>query len=240
MTKSFTAMSILKLRDEGRLSLDDAADKYVPELKDLKYRRRTPAHHDQASAVALRRVSRGQPVGRSHSWRTPTSRCCRCCAGGFRSRTRPASPYEYSNYGFAILGRIVSRVSGRRTTTYVSDNILRPLGMTSTTLHVEGAGQPHRAGLPVGGRSLERRALAAARIVRRDGRHADVESRLQRYVGAFLSAWPPRDGAETGPIRRASLREMQQAWRPSGMRVTRDAATGARVWRPAATRSASA
>src|SRR4029077_7533668 len=37
MTKSFTAMSILKLRDEGRLSLDDAAEKYVPELKDLKY-----------------------------------------------------------------------------------------------------------------------------------------------------------------------------------------------------------
>src|SRR6476659_9814476 len=37
MTKSFTAMSILKLRDEGKLSLDDAADKYVPELKALKY-----------------------------------------------------------------------------------------------------------------------------------------------------------------------------------------------------------
>ena len=37
MTKSFTAMSILKLRDEGKLSLDDPADRYVPELKALKY-----------------------------------------------------------------------------------------------------------------------------------------------------------------------------------------------------------
>src|SRR4029078_6253306 len=37
MTKSFTEMSILKLRDEGVLSLDEAAEKYVPELKDLKY-----------------------------------------------------------------------------------------------------------------------------------------------------------------------------------------------------------
>src|SRR6476661_2490078 len=37
MTKSFTAMSILKLRDEGKLSLDDPAERYVPELKGLKY-----------------------------------------------------------------------------------------------------------------------------------------------------------------------------------------------------------
>src|SRR5919201_1364815 len=37
MTKSFTAMSILKLRDEGKLALDDPAEKYVPELASLKY-----------------------------------------------------------------------------------------------------------------------------------------------------------------------------------------------------------
>jgi hypothetical protein len=43
-------------------------------------------------------------------------------------------------------------------------------------------------------------------------------------VAVYLSAWPPRDGAETAPIRRASLREMQQLWRPSGTSVSRDAA----------------
>jgi CubicO group peptidase (beta-lactamase class C family) len=37
MTKSFTALCILKLRDEGKLSLDDAAERYVPELAKLKY-----------------------------------------------------------------------------------------------------------------------------------------------------------------------------------------------------------
>jgi hypothetical protein len=50
---------------------------------------------------------------------------------------------------------------------------------------------------------------------------------LSRYVSVFLEAWPPRDGPETGPIRRASLREMQQPWRPSGMRVVLDKSTGA-------------
>ena len=38
MTKSFTAMAILKLRDEGKLSLDDPAERYVPELKALAIR----------------------------------------------------------------------------------------------------------------------------------------------------------------------------------------------------------
>ena len=46
---------------------------------------------------------------------------------------------------------------------------------------------------------------------------------LSRYVGAFLSAWPPHDGPETAPIRRASLREMQQVWRPAPASVMRDA-----------------
>src|SRR5687768_15865893 len=37
MTKSFTAMAILKLRDEGKLSLEDPVSKHVPELANLSY-----------------------------------------------------------------------------------------------------------------------------------------------------------------------------------------------------------
>ena len=37
MTKSFTALSILQLRDAGKLSLDDPAERYVPELKAMRY-----------------------------------------------------------------------------------------------------------------------------------------------------------------------------------------------------------
>ena len=37
MSKSLTAMAILKLRDEGKLNLDDPADRYIPELKKKKY-----------------------------------------------------------------------------------------------------------------------------------------------------------------------------------------------------------
>ena len=46
---------------------------------------------------------------------------------------------------------------------------------------------------------------------------------LAAYVGFLSSAWPPRDDPDAGPVRRASLREMQQVWRPSPATVSRDA-----------------
>jgi CubicO group peptidase (beta-lactamase class C family) len=55
-------------------------------------------------------------------------------------------------------------------------------------------------------------------------------SDLGRYVGAFLAAWPPRDGPETGPIKRSSLREMQQVWRPAPAAVSQSpGATGVQL-----------
>jgi CubicO group peptidase (beta-lactamase class C family) len=48
----------------------------------------------------------------------------------------PGVKYEYSNFGFAILGRIVTNVSGVLYQTYVKENILKPLGMTSSTFDI--------------------------------------------------------------------------------------------------------
>jgi hypothetical protein len=44
---------------------------------------------------------------------------------------------------------------------------------------------------------------------------------LGKYVAFHLSAWPPRDDAETGPVRRASVREMNHLWRPANLAVRR-------------------
>ncbi len=45
---------------------------------------------------------------------------------------------------------------------------------------------------------------------------------LSKWVGLMLDAWPARDGPETGPARRASVREMQQMWRYYGASAERD------------------
>src|SRR5262252_1761735 len=134
MTKSFTAMSILKLRDEGKLSLDDPAEKYVPELKALKY-----PTSDSPRITVRHLLSHAEGFPEDNPWgdrqlaRTEDE-LSQMIRGGIPFSNPPGLAYEYSNYGFAILGRLVSNVSGQPYDEYVAANILRPLGMTSTTL----------------------------------------------------------------------------------------------------------
>jgi len=227
MTKSFTAMSILKLRDEGRLSLDDPAERYVPELKELKY---PTSDSPKISVRHLLSHSEGFPEDNPWGDRQladTDEQMSAMIRAGIPFSNAPGIAYEYSNFGFAILGRIVSKVAGEPYEDYVAKNIIRPLGMTATTLHVSRV-PPDRLALGYRWEDAVWKAepmLPHGSFGAMGGMLTSV-SDLSRYVAAYLSAWPPRDGPETLPIRRASLREMQQAWRPSGTRVMRDG-TGA-------------
>jgi CubicO group peptidase (beta-lactamase class C family) len=228
MTKSFTAVSILKLRDEGRLSLDDPAERYIPELQSLRY-----PTSDSPRITIRHLLSHSEGFPEDNPWgdrqlAVSDEEFSRMLRGGIPFSNAPGIAYEYSNYGFAILGRIVANVSGKPYDEYVTDAILKPLEMTSTTLHVS---KVPRNRLALGyrwedGRWKEEPMLEHGPFGAMGGMLTTVRD-LSRWVSMFLSAWPPRDGAETAPIRRASLREMQQAWRPSTTRVTRDPATGA-------------
>jgi len=136
----------------------------------------------------------------------------------------PGVAYEYSNYGFAILGRIVSTVSGSKYEDYVAASVLRPLGMTSTTLQASTvpANRLAHGYRWEDAQWKEEPALPHGSFGSMGGMLTSVRD-LSKYVGVFLSAWPPHDGPETAPIRRASLREMQQVWRPAPATITRDA-----------------
>jgi len=222
MTKSFTAMSILKLRDEGKLSLDDLAEKYVPELENLHY-----PTSDSPRITVRDLMSHAAGFPEDNPWgdqqldRTE-QQLTEMLRQGIPFSNPPQTAYEYSNYGFAILGRIVTRVSGKPYPQYVQEAILRPLGMSSTTLEPSEV-PPDR--LAYGYRwedetwKLEP-ALPHGAFGSMGGMLTSVAD-LSRYVGAFLAAWPPRDGAEAGPVRRSSLREMQQIWRSRPATVTR-------------------
>ena len=228
MTKSFTAMAILKLRDERKLSLDDPAERYVPELKQLRY----PT--TDAPRITVRHLlthSAGFPE--DNPWgdqqlSETEAELSRMMRAGIPFSNAPGMAYEYSNYGFAILGRIVSQVSGKPYDEYVTENILKPLGMNYTTLHPDKVA-PNR--LAIGYRWEDERwkeepALPHGSFGAMGGMLTSIRD-LSRYVSVLLDAFPARDGRESGPIRRASLREMQQPWRPSAMRVVRDSSTNA-------------
>ena len=224
MTKSFTAMSILKLRDEGRLSLDDPAEKYVPELRELKY-----LTTDSPRITIRHLLSHSAGFPEDNPWgdqqlADSEAQLTQMLRDGIPFSNAPGVAYEYSNYAFAILGRVVSRVSGMPYAAYVSANILRPLGMASTTLEVASVPADRLAhGYRWEDEQFkEEPQLANGAFGSMGGMLTSIQD-LSRFVGTFLSAWPPRDGAETAPIRRASLREMQELWRPSPASVTRDA-----------------
>jgi CubicO group peptidase (beta-lactamase class C family) len=225
MTKSFTAMAIVKLRDDGKLSLDDPVERYVPELKTLRY---PTADSPRITIRHLLTHSAGFPE--DNPWgdqqlAESEEAFSRMMREGIPFSNAPGVAYEYSNYGFAILGRVVSQASGTPYDEYVSQNILQPLGMTSTTLFASKVPQDRMA---IGYRWEDERwkeepALPHGAFGAMGGMLTSIRD-LSRYVSFLLDAWPPRDGGE-GPVRRASLREMQQPWRPSALRVARDPAT---------------
>jgi len=230
MSKSFAAGAILQLRDEGRLSLDDPAERYVPELASLRYPTR------DAPKITIRHLlthSAGFPE--DNPWgdqqlAATNGEMSAMMRGGIPFSTAPGTSYEYSNFGYAILGRIVANVSGMPYPRYLVERVLRPLGMNSTTLEASAV-PPNR--LAHGyrlrdGEWIEEPQLPDGAFGPMGGMLTSV-SDLSRWVGMMLDAWPPRDDDEPGPVRRASLREMQQVGRYSGASVVRDTAAGTTV-----------
>lgn len=224
MTKSFTALAILQLRDAGRLSLDDPAEKYVPQLKGLRY----PT--SDAPRITVRHLlthSAGFPE--DNPWgdqqlAASDEDLSRMIREGIPFSNAPGIAYEYSNFGFAILGRIVVNVSGMPYARYVRDRVLRPLGMSSTTLEARDVPANRLAhGYRLqDGQWLEEPPLPDGSFGAMGGMLTSSAD-LSRWVGLMLSAWPPRDGAESPVLKRSSLREMQQLWRNAGATVSRTA-----------------
>ncbi len=225
MTKSFTAISILRLRDEGKLSLDDPAEQYVPEMAGLKY----PS--TDAPKITIRHLlSHAEGFPEDNPWADrqladTDQQLSQMLRGGIPFSNAPGLVYEYSNLGFAILGRIVTNVSKVPYPEYVAANILRPLGMSSTTLEPS---QVAANRLAHGYRWEDERwkdepLLANGSFGSMGGMLTSARD-LTRYVNVFLSAWPPRDGPESAPLKRSSLREMQHLWSPAPSSVTRNAA----------------
>ena len=215
MTKSFAAAAALHLRDAGRLRLDDPVVNYVPELDALIY----PTTDSPPITIRdLLTMSAGWPQDDPWADRQLYRDDAAIRAfyrEGISFSNPPGVTYEYSNYGYIVLGSIITRIAGEPAIDYITRVFLQPLGMTSTTWHIDAVPDLHRArgyrwedetwheeqSLPSGG---DVAAFA--------GLHSTVRD-LARWVGLFQSAWPPRNAADTGPLSRASLREMQRIWR---------------------------
>lgn len=211
MTKAFTALSVLSLRDQGKLRLDDLAEDYVPEMK----RWTTPTSDSPRIRIRdlLQHVGgfvTDDPWGDRQQVLSQEDFTKMLKAGVPFSRV-PQTAHEYSNFGYAILGRIVAKASGVPYRTYVERTLLRPLGMTSSGYEVTDAPKERRA---IGYR-WENDAWAEEPTMRDGAFNAMGGLQVSandyaKWVAFLLSAWPPRDGPDTGPVKRSTVREIAQ------------------------------
>ena len=209
MSKAFTALAILKLRDEGKVRLDDPAELYVPELKGWAY----PTSDSPKIRVRdlLNHVAgfvEDNPWGDRQQVLTEAEFTALLKAGVPFSRS-PGLAMEYSNLGYALLGRIVGNVSGQTYQDYIRTRLMAPLGMSSTTYDIFKSPVARRA---IGYRWQDNQWVREPDM--KDGAFGamgGVETSAQdyaRWVAFLLSAWPARDGPEAGPVRRSTVREI--------------------------------
>jgi CubicO group peptidase (beta-lactamase class C family) len=211
MTKSFTAATVLLLRDEGRLRLDDPIAEYVPELAGLRY-----ATTD-APPITIRHLltmTAGLPTDDPWGDRQQgldLAEFSKLLAGGLSFVWAPGTRFEYSNTGYGILGRLITNVAGAEYREVVRERLLRPLGMDSSGyLESEVAvDRLARGYVWRDGAFLEEPIDGYGALASMGGLFTTVED-LARWVAGFLDADPPRDGPEGDhPLSRATRREMQ-------------------------------
>lgn len=222
MTKSFTALAVLKLRDAGKLSLEDPVSKWIPEFAAFTY----PT--GDTAPVRIRQLlmhAAGFPEDNPWGDRqlAATDRALSAwLRQGVPFSTPPDTAYEYSNYGFALLGRIVSKASGVPYGEYLHKEVLAPLGMSASTLEPATVPERLRAmGYRKSGEQFtEEPSLAHGAFGSMGGLLSSAKD-LGRYVAYQLSAFPPRDDEDRGPVRRSSMREMQHLWNPDRIAADR-------------------
>jgi CubicO group peptidase (beta-lactamase class C family) len=211
MTKAFTALTVLRLRDEGRLRLDAPAEDYVPELRGWHYptadspriRVRDLLNHVAGFVTDDPWGDRQTPL--------PEGDFTALLQGGVPFTRAPALEYEYSNLGFALLGRIVTNTSKHPYAETITATLLRPLGMSASGFVAEDAPRERRAlgyRWEDGGWRPEP-VLGPGAFGAMGGLQTSARD-YARWVAFLLSAWPPRDDTDAGPVRRATVRELAQ------------------------------
>lgn len=227
MTKSFTAMAILKLRDEGKLQLTDAAAHYIPEMKALKY----PTNDGrQITIFNLLTMSAGFPEDNPWGDRQLADSdedLLTLVKSGITFSINPSEAFEYSNLGYALLGKIIANVSGVTYQQYVVDTILKPLGMNNSGFEFTAMPQDEVA---VGYRWEDEQWKPEQLL--QDGSYASMGGMIctiedfAKYMNFLLAASPSRTETENGPVKRNTAREMQQPWKFRGLAPNRKTHSG--------------
>lgn len=140
ITKQFTAAAIMLLQEQGKLSVYDTVDKYIPEYDfggDMTIENllnMTSGIPDFLNSMIylndIHEIDMMEPCSFENVLRFANS-------NGIEFT--PGSSFKYSNTNYMLLGEIIARLSGVTYEQFVENNILKPLGMTNTTMNMNDA-----------------------------------------------------------------------------------------------------
>jgi CubicO group peptidase (beta-lactamase class C family) len=222
MTKSFTAAAILLLRDAGLLALDDSVGLHVPELA-------WSAQLAGVPPITLRMLltmSSGLPTDDPWADREESMAAedfSRLLQRGFTFSAVPGTEFQYSNLGYAILGRVITNIAGVPFHDVVRDRLLRPLELTSTAF---AAADVPADRLAVGhhrhGDGWDTEPFSGPGSFSPLGGLFSSVTDLARWVAGFTASFDTDRDSSTHPLTQASRREMQQIHRFSGLSTTAD------------------
>ena len=219
MTKSFTAATLLALRDEGRVRLEEPVSTYVPEAAgafDLAADEREPTLRELLTMSAG--LVTDNPWGDRQEAMT-REEFAATLREGLGHVHRAGTGFEYSNTGYALIGRVIDEVTGSDYTAEIRRRFLEPLGLGSTGWSAE---EIDTAYLATGHRLADRSDATRFEPVPLDspgvyGAMAGLFSTVDDVAAwvRFLAAADAPDAAEreAGPLAIASRREMQQLYR---------------------------
>jgi CubicO group peptidase (beta-lactamase class C family) len=137
ITKMFTALMLDQLAEAGKVHLSDPAEKYFPELKEVKDRY---AGAPPITLIQLATHTAGlsrEPANTETYLKGPVAEWEKTLIAALpqtRYIFEPGTRYFYSNIGFAILGAALERAAGEPYVEYVPKHIFQPLGMTHSAL----------------------------------------------------------------------------------------------------------
>jgi len=126
ITKTFTAVGVMQLRDAGKLDLDDRLDRHLP----------VPAHGSLTIRRMLSHASGLQREIPGDVWETMkfpnTTDELLATLADAEQVLAPGERWHYSNLAFVLLGEVIAKLSGMPYEDYVEQRILGPLGLTRT------------------------------------------------------------------------------------------------------------
>jgi CubicO group peptidase (beta-lactamase class C family) len=148
-SKGITAAAVMMLVDEGKLSLDDPVEKYLPEFKEQKVAAGKGAPVERVRSITIRdllsHVS-GLPFKSPEEQPTLDALPLAAAVKTYAKAplvTQPGAKYQYSNAGINTAARVLEVVSGQAYEDFMDKRLFGPLGMKDTTFWPD-AGQVAR------------------------------------------------------------------------------------------------